>query len=83
VRTGRTIPNNKPDIIIRDNEEGTCMLIDMAIPGHRNVIKREDEKILTYKHLTTEIQLMSNVKVNVIPVITGATGTISFHLDNT
>ena len=27
VQTDRTIPNNKPDIIIRDNEKGTCMLI--------------------------------------------------------
>ena len=31
VQTDRTIPNNKPDIIIRDNEKGTCMLIDVAI----------------------------------------------------
>jgi hypothetical protein len=31
-------PNNKPDIIIRDNEKQTCMLIDVAIPGDRNVI---------------------------------------------
>jgi hypothetical protein len=32
VQTDRTIPNRKPDIIIRDNEKGTCMLIDVAIP---------------------------------------------------
>ena len=38
VQTDRTIPNNKPDIIIRDNEKGTCMLIDVAISGDRNVI---------------------------------------------
>jgi hypothetical protein len=56
------IPNNKPDIIIRDNETGTCMLIDVAIPGHRNVAKKEAEKILKYKDLTTEIQRMWNVK---------------------
>ena len=31
VQTDRTIPNNKPDIIIRDNEKGTCMLIDVVI----------------------------------------------------
>jgi hypothetical protein len=31
VQTDRTIPNNKPDIIIRDNENGTCILIDVAI----------------------------------------------------
>jgi hypothetical protein len=41
VQTDRTIPNNKPDIIIRDNEKRTCMLIDAAIPGDRNVIKKE------------------------------------------
>jgi len=48
VQTDRTIPNNKPDIIIRDNEKGTCMLLDVAISGDRNVIKkrsREDSKI--------------------------------------
>ena len=31
VRTDRTVPNNKPDIIIRDNEKRTCILIDVAI----------------------------------------------------
>jgi len=25
------ITNNKSDVIIRDNEKGTCMLIDVAI----------------------------------------------------
>ena len=49
VQTDRTIPNNKPDTIIRDNEKGTCMLIDVAILGDRNVIKKETEKILKYK----------------------------------
>jgi len=38
VQTDRTIPKNKPDMIIRDNEKGTCMLIDVAISGDRNVI---------------------------------------------
>jgi len=71
------IPNNKPDIIIRDNEKGTCMLIDVAVSGDRNVIKKEAEKILKYKDLTIEIQCMWNVKTKVIPVIIGATGSIS------
>ena len=35
VQTDRTIPNNKPDIINRDNEKRTCMLIDVAISGDR------------------------------------------------
>ena len=56
------------------------MLIDVAIPGDRNVINKEAEKILKYKDLVIEIQRMWNVKANVIPVIIGATGTISKSL---
>jgi len=52
IQTDRTISNNKPDIIIRDNEKGTCMLIYVAISGERNVTKKEAEKILNYKDLT-------------------------------
>ena len=53
------------------------MLIDVAISGDRNVIKKETEKILKCKDLTIEIQRMWKVKRKVIPVIIGATGTIS------
>jgi hypothetical protein len=77
VQTDRTVPNIKPDIIIWDSEERTCTLIDVAIPGDRNVIKKEVAKILKYKDLITEIQRMWNVKTKVTPVIIGASGAIS------
>jgi len=77
VQTDGTIPSSKPDFIIRDNEKGTCMLINVAISGDRNVIKKEAKKILKYKDLTIEIQCMWNVRTKVIPVIIGVTGTIS------
>jgi len=53
------------------------MLLDVAISGDRNVIKKEAGKILKYKDLTIDIQCMWNVKTKVIPVITGVTETIS------
>jgi len=53
------------------------MLIDVAISGDRNLIKKEAEEILKYKDLTIETQRMWNVKPKVIPVKIGATGTIS------
>jgi len=56
------------------------MLIDAAIPGDRNVMKKEAEKILKYKDLLIEIQRIWNVKATVIPVIIGATGNLSKSL---
>jgi hypothetical protein len=53
VQTGRITPNNKAEITIRDNEQGKCMLIDVAYSGDRNVIKKEYEKIL--KHVDPTI----------------------------
>ena len=41
------------------------------------IIIKEAEKILKYKDLTIEIQRMWQVKTRVIPVIIGATGTVS------
>jgi hypothetical protein len=66
VQIDRTTPNNKSDIIIRDNEKGTCKLKDVANSGDRNVIMKEAEKILKYEHLTTETHRMWNVKTRVI-----------------
>jgi hypothetical protein len=44
VETDRTISNNKPDIIICDNGNETCLLIDIAISGDRNVLKKGKAK---------------------------------------
>ena len=76
MQTDRSIPNNKPDIIISDNE-GTCVLIDVAIPGDRNVIKKGYEQILQYKNPAIEIQGMWNVKTRVIPCSKRCNGTMS------
>jgi hypothetical protein len=66
VQTDRTIPNNKLEIIIGDNEE-ICVLIDVAILGDRNVVKKGAEQILKYKNLIIEIQGKWNVQTRVIP----------------
>jgi hypothetical protein len=61
------------------------MLIDGAIPGDRNVIKKEAEMISKHKVLIIKIQPMRNVTAKVIPVIIGATATMSIkkNSDNT
>jgi hypothetical protein len=61
-QTNKTIPNNKPDVITRDNEKGIRMLADIEISEDSNVIRKEAEKILKYKDLTIEIQRRWSVR---------------------
>jgi hypothetical protein len=49
----------------------------LVFNNNNNNNNNKAEKILKYKDLTLEIQRMWNVKTGVIPVIIGATGTIS------
>jgi len=44
VWTDKNYPNNKLDIVILDDKQGICMLRDVAIPGHRNVIKKRSQE---------------------------------------
>jgi len=59
------------------------MLIDVAISGDTNVIKKEAEKILKYTDLITEIQRMWNMKAKVIKAITGGLEPFHYHSDST
>jgi len=77
VQTLRTIPNNKPVIVIREIEKGTCRLKYFTISGDKSVIKTKAEKIFKNKGLTTEIQRIWNVTTKLAQEITGATGTTS------
>jgi len=44
VHTERDFTANRPDIIIKNEKEKTCTLIDVAIPADRNVAQKEAEK---------------------------------------
>jgi len=54
VHTDREVTANRPYIIIKNNKEKTCTLIDVAIPADRNVGQNEAEKKLKYKGLCIE-----------------------------
>jgi hypothetical protein len=80
IQTDKEVLANRPDIIIKNKEDKTCLLIDVAIPSDKNVIQKEAEKKLKYKSLSIEIQRMWNMKCFVISVIIGATGIVSKSL---
>jgi hypothetical protein len=71
VGTDGTIRNNKQDIVIRDNEKGTFMFIDIGITGENNVMDKETEMTLKYADLTIGYGACQPNQTKVIPAIIG------------
>ncbi|XP_020899453.1 uncharacterized protein LOC110238147 [Exaiptasia diaphana] len=76
IQTDREIKANRPDIVVKNKKEKTCLLIDMSIPTERNTSVKTSEKLSKYKDLEIEIQRMWGMKTTTIPVVIGALGLI-------
>ena len=76
INTDRTIKANRPDIVVKDRLEKTCLLIDMSVPSDRNIAVKEFDKLSKYKDLEIEIQKMWHLKTTIVPVIVGALGVV-------
>ena len=59
---------------------GTCHLVGFAIPVDYRVKMKEGEKLVKYLDLAEELKKLWNVKVKVIPIVTGTLETIYKNL---
>ena len=55
IHTDREISANRPDIVIKNNRDKKCALIDVAIPSDKNTSKKISKKLSKYKDLEIEI----------------------------
>ena len=73
----------KPDIVVVEKEEKKCLIVDIAIPDDKNVGVKEEEKVQKYDELKWEIkELWSMKRVDVVPVVIGALGTVGKKPEN-
>ena len=71
IQTDREIKANRPDIVIKDKQEKSCLLIDMSIPTEKNTSVKVTEKLSRYKDLEIEIERMWGMKATTNPVVIG------------
>ena len=76
IHTDRSVKVNRSDIVVKCQQEKSCLLIDMTVPSDRNLSIKEYEKMSKYKDLEIEIQKMWHLKVTMIPVVIEALGMI-------
>jgi hypothetical protein len=41
IQTDREVLANRPDMIVKNKKDKTCLLIDVAIPSDKNVIQKK------------------------------------------
>ena len=80
VITDRHVLCSKPDIIIQEKKSDRCQIIDVDIPSDYNIQKKATERMSKYVDLQIECQRIWNQKVEVIPIIIGATGIVDKNI---
>ena len=69
-------------MVIVNKMEKKAIIIDVAIPGDKRIIENEKEKTKKYQNLKREIlRLCSLKKIDVIPVVLGAFGSIAKNFE--
>ena len=58
IHTERTIAANRPDIVLKNKKDKTCLLIYMTIPLDTNTSVKTTEKLNKYKDLEIEVERM-------------------------
>ena len=75
-----TLTGPSQDIVLKNKEDKTCLLIDITIPLDTNNSVKTTEKLNKYKDL--EIERMWGRKTTTVPVVMGAFGTIKKEMEN-
>ena len=78
VQTDLAVEANKPDIVVMDNKEGKCLVIDIARPFDTRICETEKEILKKYQHLKRELKRIWKCnEVTIVPMIIGALGMVS------
>ena len=72
VHKDRKIDGSRPDIIIKNHEEPTCVIMGVAVPSDQNISLKEFQKLSKYKDLEIEVTKMWKIIRKIIPVVTEA-----------
>ena len=70
-----------PDFVIIKKKKRICRVMDFAVPASHSLKIKESEKRDKYLDLVRELRKLRNMRVTVIPIITGALGTVNKCLE--
>jgi len=82
IDTDRTMATNRSDIVLKNEKDKTCLLIDMAVPLDANTSVKTTEKPNKYKNLEIEVERMWGLKTTTVLVVMGFLSTIKKGMES-
>ena len=80
IQTDHLISATRPDLIIinkKKKEMKICKIVDFAVPADHRIKLKEYEKRDKYLDLAIELKKLWNMKMTIIPIVSGAFGTVT------
>jgi len=81
IQTPKRLDHNRPDVVIIDKKRSHWTIIDFSVPGDRNVLNKETEKVEHYTPLSYEIRKLHKVSTKIVPLVVGSLGVVTIHLE--
>ena len=78
---GRQIEHRRPDITVMEKNTNKCFITDVTCPVHNNLILKRNGKLDKYYELRSEIAKMWVKETLIVPINTGALGSIPNDLE--
>ena len=77
IQTDHLISARRPDLIIINKKKRICKIVDFAVLADHRIKLKECEKKDKYLDLARELKKLWNMKVTIIPIVIGASGTVT------
>ena len=77
IDTDHVISARRPDLIIITKIKRICKIVDFPVPANHRIKLKECKKKDKYHDLARELKKLWNMKVTIVPIVTGAFGTIT------
>ena len=69
--------------MVVNKQERECAIVDIAVPGDKRIVEKENEKVKKYQELKQKIPRMWNTRaVQVIKIFVGPFGSVTKKLEN-
>ena len=80
IQMDHLISARRPDLIIINKKKKVCKIVDFAVPADHRIKLKECEKWDKYLDLARELKKLWNMRVTIIPIVSGAFGTATKRL---